>query len=139
MAQQTQEKRNFEFAAGTGAIRAKIGAQQTTIVYGRMAVPGFGQVFVDGLAPAGSKVLVCDVTKLSGTQRVKVGTLELPAGDQDVRQGKFVEQPAEGKKKSKVWTVTGTMRQGATGWHMAIRLPEVKISGSRTFGAPSSN
>lgn len=131
MAQTTQQPQStFRFPAGTGVLRSKIGAENTSIMFGRIGLPGYGQCVIDGLAPQGSKALVLDVKAIRGKDRVVVATIEMPAGDQESREGKIVY--ASGKKR--VWKIRGVIRPNASGYHMALRMPDVKIEQSSAFG-----
>lgn len=136
MAQQTQKQAQKRpmmlFSAGTGVLRSKVGAENTCIISGRMALPEHGQCFIDGLVPPGSKTMVLDVKRLDRetNARTIVATIEMPVGDQVERFGKVRE--VAGKKR--VWKIRGEVRPNPEGFHMALRLPDVKIAQSSAFG-----
>lgn len=134
-----QGQQQMAFAPGTGVVRSKIGALNTSIIYGRIAVPGFGQCYVDGLVPPGSKMAVLDVKAVTGSERRVIATIEMPAGDMVDREGKLMLTPAPGKKTGKVYKLKAQIRQNARGYHMALRLPEVKIQQSSAFGVGPRN
>lgn len=136
---QVQAQQQMAFAPGTGVVRSKIGAMNTSIIFGRIAVPGFGQCYVDGLIPAGSKVAVLDVKAVTGKERRIIATIEMPAGDMKDREGKLMLTPAPGKKTGKVYKLRAQIRENANGHHMALRLPEVKIQQSSAFGVGPRN
>jgi hypothetical protein len=116
----------FDFAAGTGVVRVKL-APGAKIIYGRIALPGFGQCYVDGLAKAADAQLKLTV-KAAQNRRV-VATITIPAGNMDVREGELRETGKGGKK----WRVIGTLRETDGKWRLALRLPEVKIAQPKAF------
>lgn len=126
----------FDFQAGTGVIRAKIGTDFVTMYYGRLALPGFGQCYIDGTSAKSDAEMKLNI-KAASDRRV-VATLVLPRGEMPDREGKIVElgTPKAGDKPAKrgrTWKVRAVIRNTDGLYRLVLRLPEVKISQPASF------
>lgn len=128
MPQTKQEKRpEFNFAAGTGVIRSKIGTDLTTMYFGRVALPGHGQCYIDGRAAKTDAEMKLSVKR--ATDRKVIATLKLPRGEMPDREGSIKEQGKGGK----AWKVRATIRETDGQFRLVLRLPEVKILAPNAF------
>lgn len=133
---QQQTKRSFSFPAGTGVIRARIANAEAGFAvmhFGRIALPGLGQCYIDGHRAADATSMELDIRKPTAEGgRTTVAKLLLPVlgrGKSSVGAivlGKIV---TTGPKRSRLtWKCTGEVRIGENGFHLALRLPDVKIA-----------
>lgn len=114
-------KPQFEFVAGTGTLRVKR-APTVKMVSGRIALPKFGQCYVDGIVGYKDEQMVLDVK--SAESREVVARITLPTGEQLLREGTC-------RIGHKSWKLVGHIRVNASrGVYMALRLPQVKIEPS---------
>lgn len=133
---QQQRSKSFSFPAGTGVIRARIAnaeADFAVMHFGRIALPGLGQCYIDGVRASDATAMELDIRKpsLEGG-RTLVAKLILPVlgkGKSNVGAQVLGTVVTVGpKRKRTTWKCVGEVRIGESGFHLALRLPDVKIA-----------
>lgn len=113
----------FEFIVGTGVIRAKP-TPHNVLVYGRLALPSYGQCYVDGKRMKDATSMVLDV-RAADTRKL-VAQLTVPCGGV-LREGTL-------KTRRKSYRVVAELRStvigGKKSYRLALNLPEVKKQGT---------
>jgi hypothetical protein len=121
----------FLFRAGSGTLRTKV-APNGIMHFGQVALPEFGQCFLDAIRDREATTVVLTIRQAS-TRRI-VATMTLPTGSMASRIGKITVVNEDGKPvRGKHWKVIATTRDGKSGPYQALKLPDVKASYDNAF------